>query len=111
MPLSALCMTKLHFFDRGLSASNSSLERCCGTLALQLQKDVKAISLILVFIKSKSSQIEILTNGNNKFDLEIKENLLIKRDRPILKKALVLLNYFFLTIVSFLIVSLYNNIV
>ena len=28
----------------------------------------------------------ILTNGNNKFDLEIKESLLIKRDRPTSKK-------------------------
>ena len=28
----------------------------------------------------------ILTNGNNKFNLEIKESLLVKRDRPILNK-------------------------
>ena len=28
----------------------------------------------------------ILTNGNKKFNLEIKESLLIKQDRPILKK-------------------------
>ena len=28
----------------------------------------------------------IFANGNNKFDLEIKESLLIKRDRPILNK-------------------------
>ena len=52
-----------------------------------------------------------LTNGNNKFVLETKESLLIKRDRPFWIKTLVLLNYFFLTIVSFLVVSLYNNIV
>ena len=56
-------------------------------------------------------EFTILTNGNNKFDLEIKESLLIKRDRPILNKKLVLINYFFLTIVSFLILSLYNYIV
>ena len=31
-------------------------------------------------------EFTILTNGNNKFDLEIKESLLIKRDRPILNK-------------------------
>ena len=31
-------------------------------------------------------EFTILTNGNNKFVLEIKESLLIKRDRPILNK-------------------------
>ena len=31
-------------------------------------------------------EFTILTNRNNKFDLEIKENLLIKRDRSILNK-------------------------
>ena len=31
-------------------------------------------------------EFTILTNGSNKFDLEIKESLLIKRDRPILNK-------------------------
>ena len=31
-------------------------------------------------------EFTILTNGNNKFVLEFKENLLIKRDRPILNK-------------------------
>ena len=31
-------------------------------------------------------EFTILTNGNNKFDLEIKESLLIKRDRPILSE-------------------------
>ena len=31
-------------------------------------------------------ELTILTNKNNKFDLEIKERLLIKRDRPILNK-------------------------
>ena len=31
-------------------------------------------------------EFTILTNGNYKFDLEIKESLLIKRDRPILNK-------------------------
>ena len=31
-------------------------------------------------------EIAILTNGNNKFDLEIKESLLIKRDRNIWNK-------------------------
>ena len=31
-------------------------------------------------------EFNILTNGNNKFDLEIKESLLTKRDRPILNK-------------------------
>ena len=31
-------------------------------------------------------EFTILTNGNNKFGLEIKESLLIKRDRPILNK-------------------------
>ena len=46
-------------------------------------------------------EFTILANGNNKFVLEIKESLLIKRDRPILNKTLVLLNCFFLTIVSF----------
>ena len=33
-------------------------------------------------------EFTILTNGNNKFDLEIKESLLIKRDRPILNKTI-----------------------
>ena len=57
-------------------------------------------------------EFPILTNGNNKFDLEIKESLLIKPDRPILNKdIIVLLKYFFLTIVSFLIVSVYKYIV
>ena len=32
-------------------------------------------------------EFTILTNGNNKFVLEIKESLLIKRDRPILNKS------------------------
>ena len=49
-------------------------------------------------------EFTILANGNNKFVFEIKESLLIKRERSIL-------NCFFLTIVSFLIVSLYRNIV
>ena len=31
-------------------------------------------------------EFTILTNGNNKFDLEIKESILIKRDRPTLNK-------------------------
>ena len=31
-------------------------------------------------------EFTILTNGNNKFDVEIKESLLIKRDRSILNK-------------------------
>ena len=31
-------------------------------------------------------EFTILANGNNKFVLEIKESLLIKRDRPILNK-------------------------
>ena len=31
-------------------------------------------------------EFTILTNRNNKLDLEIKESLLIKRDRPILNK-------------------------
>ena len=31
-------------------------------------------------------EFTILTKRNNKFDLEIKESLLIKRDRPILNK-------------------------
>ena len=31
-------------------------------------------------------EFTILKNGNNKFDLEIKESLLIKQDRPILNK-------------------------
>ena len=56
-------------------------------------------------------EFTILTNRNNKFVLEIKESLLNKRDRPNWIKTLVLLNCFFLTIVSFLIVSLYNSIV
>ena len=56
-------------------------------------------------------KFSIFVNGNNKFVLEIKESLLIKRHRPILTKKIVLLNCFFLTIVSFfLIVSLYSNI-
>ena len=33
-------------------------------------------------------EFTILTNGNNKFDLEIKESLLIKGDRPILNKSI-----------------------
>ena len=33
-------------------------------------------------------EFTILTNGNNKFDLEIEESLLIKRDRPILNKII-----------------------
>ena len=35
---------------------------------------------------SSFEEFTILTNGNNKFVLEIKESLLIKRDRPILNK-------------------------
>ena len=35
---------------------------------------------------SSFEDISILTNGNNKFVLEITESLLIKRDRPILNK-------------------------
>ena len=56
-------------------------------------------------------EFTILANGNNKFVLEIKESLLVKRDRPILNKTLVLLNSVFLTVVTFLIVSLFSNIV
>ena len=40
-------------------------------------------------------EFTILTNGNNKFDLEIKENLLIKRDRPILNKSISSTKFFF----------------
>ena len=54
-----------------------------------------------------SFELHILANRN---EIEIKESLLIKRDRPSLKK-IVLLNCSFLTIVRFLIVSLYSNIV
>ena len=43
-------MIKLKFVDKVFRAANSWLERCRGTLALQLRKDVKAV--ILVFIKS-----------------------------------------------------------
>ena len=46
-------------------------------------------------------EFTILTNRNNKCDLEIKESLLIKRDRPILNKNISSANSFFLTIVSF----------
>ena len=53
LPLSAFCITKLQFIDRVLSASNSSLESYI--LTLQLEKDVKAVSLILDFMKSKLS--------------------------------------------------------
>ena len=56
-------------------------------------------------------EFTILTNGNNKFVLEIKESLLIKRDRPILNKnissAKLLPFYNSLLFNSFL----YNNIV
>ena len=51
-------------------------------------------------------EFTILPNRNNKFVLAIKENVLIKRDRL---KTLVLLDCFFLTKVSFLIVSLHSN--
>ena len=56
-------------------------------------------------------QLTILTNGNKKFILEIKKSLLIKRDRPILNRNISSAKCFFLTIVTFSIVSLYNNIV
>ena len=55
LPLSAFCITKLQFIDRVLSASNSSLESYCGILTLQLEKDVKTVSLILDFMKSNLS--------------------------------------------------------
>ena len=40
-------------------------------------------------------EFTILRHGNNKFDLEIKENLLIKRDRPILNKSISSTKLFF----------------
>ena len=59
-------------------------------------------------------EFTILTNGNNKFVLEIKKKFLIKRDRLWIEfdwiKTIALLNDFYLAIVSFLLVSLYNNI-
>ena len=51
-----------------------------------------------------------MTNGNNKFDLEIKESLLIKRDKPVLNKNISSAKLFLFDN-SFLIVSLHNNIV
>ena len=33
-PLSAFCITKLQLLDRFFNASNSLLERCCGTFSL-----------------------------------------------------------------------------
>ena len=40
-------------------------------------------------------ELTIFTNKNNKFDLEIKESLLIKRDRPILNKNISSAKLFF----------------
>ena len=37
---------------------------------------------------SSFEEFTILTHGNNKFDFEIKERLLIKRHRPILNKSI-----------------------
>ena len=42
--------------------------------------------LLLIAITPSFEEFTILTKGNNKFDREIKESLLIKRDRPILNK-------------------------
>ena len=43
-------------------------------------------------------EFSILAHGNNRFVLEIKESLLIKRDKPVLNDILALLDCFFLTI-------------
>ena len=60
------------------------------TLAFKMTKPLKETAIrdyLLNCNKIPSfEEFTILTNGNNKFDLEIKESLLIKRDRPILNK-------------------------
>ena len=44
---------------------------------------------------SSFEEFTILTHGNNKFDFEIKESLLIKRHRPILNKSISSTKLFF----------------
>ena len=77
------------------------------TLALRKTKPSKEspiLNYLLNFNNVPSfEEFTILTNGNNKFVLE---SLLIKRDRPIFFKKIVLINCIILTIVSFLIVSI-----
>ena len=46
-------------------------------------------------------ELTIFANGNNTFTLEIKESLLIKRDRPILNKNISSAKLIFLIIASF----------
>ena len=60
---------------------------------------------------SSFEEFTILANRNNKFVFKIKKTLLIKQDMPILNKIVNSAKFFFFVVVSFLIVSLYSNIV